>query len=93
MGKGSGRRPAQIPYNEYLQNWERIFGRYAGVDLAPKPSTSTPVGWYCWEEVVLPHPIVESQRQALLQIDEELEPTRRAVQQQMDEEKKRGCYQ
>jgi len=82
MSKGSGRRPARIPYNEYLQNWERTFSRYTGVDQA--------TGWQYYDEVAQ---ISEFQKQALLQVDEELEPTRRAVQQQMDEEKKRGCNQ
>ena len=26
-GKGSGRRPTQVPHEEYASAWERIFGK------------------------------------------------------------------
>jgi hypothetical protein len=94
MSKGSSRRPSQVSYEEYLKNWESTFGSKVYTDISrfvdPPPRG---IGWKCYEEVVIPNLMPESMRRAAQQLDEELDPTRQAVQQQMETERKRGCSQ
>jgi hypothetical protein len=42
MGKGSNRRPAQVPQSEVLDRWDRIFAKQPEPAPRQQPATQEP---------------------------------------------------